>query len=195
MYGNKFYIFDSLPMHCITAATNALFFINLLIYYVSYTVKYCYKDHLKLRPLSLLRPLVSVSKCSFQCLINETCSLLRPLSTSTIGGLISLTSLYLFICFICFFLYFREKMGLLSNPKSRQKIIGAVTKYNNILSAACYVVGVIWFIALAYPPLNAKTYFSENALLPGKTTICCLNTAVHVLTLNLLNFIKGILQF
>ncbi|XP_053401359.1 glycosylphosphatidylinositol anchor attachment 1 protein-like [Mercenaria mercenaria] len=58
-------------------------------------------------------------------------------------------------------------MGLLSNPKSRQKIIGAVTKYNNILSAACYIVGVIWFIALAYPPLNAKTYFSENALLPG----------------------------
>ncbi|XP_060564465.1 glycosylphosphatidylinositol anchor attachment 1 protein-like [Ruditapes philippinarum] len=58
-------------------------------------------------------------------------------------------------------------MGLLSNPKSRQKIIGAVTKYNNVLSAACYIVGVIWFLALAYPPLNAKTYFSENALLPG----------------------------
>lgn len=58
-------------------------------------------------------------------------------------------------------------MGLLSNPKSRQKIVAAVTKYNNILCAACYVVGVIWFLALAYPPLNAKTYFSENALLPG----------------------------
>lgn len=58
-------------------------------------------------------------------------------------------------------------MGLLSNPKSRQKIVGAITKYNNILCAVCYVVGIIWFLALAYPPLNAKTYFSENALLPG----------------------------
>lgn len=58
-------------------------------------------------------------------------------------------------------------MGLLSNPKSRQKIVGAITKYNNILCAVCYAVGIIWFLALAYPPLNAKTYFSENALLPG----------------------------
>ncbi|KAL4235222.1 Glycosylphosphatidylinositol anchor attachment 1 protein [Mactra antiquata] len=58
-------------------------------------------------------------------------------------------------------------MGLLSNPQSRQKLVDAVTKYNNILCALCYVVGVVWFLALAYPPLNARTYFSENALLPG----------------------------
>ena len=54
-------------------------------------VKFLYKDHSKLRPLSLLRPLDSVLKCDFQCkmcLINETCSLLRPFLTSTIGGLI-----------------------------------------------------------------------------------------------------------
>lgn len=58
-------------------------------------------------------------------------------------------------------------MGLLSNPKSRQKLVTAVSKYNNILCVLCYVVGVTWFMALAYTPLNAKTYFSENALLPG----------------------------
>ncbi|KAH3774857.1 hypothetical protein DPMN_176250 [Dreissena polymorpha] len=58
-------------------------------------------------------------------------------------------------------------MGILSNPKSRQLIVEKVSRYNNILSGACYVVGVIWFMALAYKPFNAKTYFSENALLPG----------------------------
>ena len=45
------------------------------------TIKISYKDHLKLRPSPLLRP-VSMK----MCLINETCSLLRPLSTSFIGG-------------------------------------------------------------------------------------------------------------
>ena len=30
-----------------------------------------------------------------------------------------------------------------------------------------YIVGIVWFCALADPALNAKTYFSENALLPG----------------------------
>ncbi|XP_052231014.1 glycosylphosphatidylinositol anchor attachment 1 protein-like [Dreissena polymorpha] len=58
-------------------------------------------------------------------------------------------------------------MGILSNPKSRQLIVEKVSRYNNILCGACYVVGVIWFMALAYKPFNAKTYFSENALLPG----------------------------
>ncbi|KAK3581097.1 hypothetical protein CHS0354_033886 [Potamilus streckersoni] len=58
-------------------------------------------------------------------------------------------------------------MGLLSNPKQRQKIIDAVSKYNNKLCVLCYVVGVGWFLALASPYLNAQTYISENALLPG----------------------------
>ena len=38
------------------------------------TVKFCYKKHLKLRPPSLLRSLVSVPKCNFQC---EWVSLMR----------------------------------------------------------------------------------------------------------------------
>ncbi|KAK6185193.1 hypothetical protein SNE40_007481 [Patella caerulea] len=58
-------------------------------------------------------------------------------------------------------------MGLLTDPKQRQKIILAITKYNQLLCVLCYVGGFLWFLALAYQPLNASTYFSENALLPG----------------------------
>ncbi|XP_033754624.1 glycosylphosphatidylinositol anchor attachment 1 protein-like [Pecten maximus] len=58
-------------------------------------------------------------------------------------------------------------MGILSNPQQRQKIVDVIAKYNNKLCFACYVAGVVWFLALAYPPMNAKNYFSENALLPG----------------------------
>lgn len=58
-------------------------------------------------------------------------------------------------------------MGLLSDPKQRQRIIDIISKYNNKLCVLCYVAGVIWFLALAYQPFNARTYFSENALLPG----------------------------
>ena len=32
-----------------------------------FILKFRYEDHLKLRPPSLLRPLVSIQKCSFQC--------------------------------------------------------------------------------------------------------------------------------
>ncbi|XP_052818191.1 glycosylphosphatidylinositol anchor attachment 1 protein-like [Mya arenaria] len=58
-------------------------------------------------------------------------------------------------------------MGILSNPKSRQKLVDIVSKYNNPLCLLCYFGGLVWFMALAYSPFNAKTYFSENALLPG----------------------------
>lgn len=60
-----------------------------------------------------------------------------------------------------------RKMGLMSDPKKRQKILDVISKYNNKLCVLCYVAGAIWFLALAYQPLNARTYFSENALLPG----------------------------
>ncbi|XP_060080129.1 glycosylphosphatidylinositol anchor attachment 1 protein-like [Ylistrum balloti] len=58
-------------------------------------------------------------------------------------------------------------MGILSNPQQRQKIVDTIAKYNNKICFLCYVAGVAWFLALAYPPMNAKNYFSENALLPG----------------------------
>lgn len=58
-------------------------------------------------------------------------------------------------------------MGLLSNPRAQEKIVNVLKKYANALCVLCYVAGVVWFLALAYKPLNAGTYFSENALLPG----------------------------
>lgn len=58
-------------------------------------------------------------------------------------------------------------MGLLSSRKSYDKIAAFLHRYDNILCFICFVVGVTWFILLAYSDLNARTYFSENALLPG----------------------------
>ncbi len=58
-------------------------------------------------------------------------------------------------------------MGLLTNPKTREKISHIISRYNNKLCCLSYLVGLGWFLALAYQPLNAGTYFSENALLPG----------------------------
>ena len=58
-------------------------------------------------------------------------------------------------------------MGLLTNPQTREKLVGIIKRFENRLCVLCYLVGVGWFLALAYRPLNAGTYFSENALLPG----------------------------
>ena len=63
---------------------------------------------------------------------------------------------------------FQQKMGLLTDPKRQKKIIEVISKYNNLLCVLCYLSGVLGFLALAYQPLNGATYFSENALLPGK---------------------------
>ena len=78
------------------------------------TVKFRYKDHSKLRSPSLLRRLVLVLKNAFfnvikMGLINETCSLLRPLSTSTVGGLIIGTSLYIVVHFSMIYGYLSQK--------------------------------------------------------------------------------------
>ena len=59
-------------------------------------------------------------------------------------------------------------MGLFTNPETRKKISTIIARYNNKLCFLCYLIGVGWFLALAHPPLNAHTYFSENALLPGE---------------------------
>ncbi|XP_076469797.1 GPI-anchor transamidase component GPAA1-like [Babylonia areolata] len=58
-------------------------------------------------------------------------------------------------------------MGLLTNTKQRQALMQGIVKYHQKLSVLFYIVGVVWFLALAHRPLNAGTYFSENALLPG----------------------------
>jgi len=58
-------------------------------------------------------------------------------------------------------------MRLLRNRMSCDKIAGFLHRYGNILCFLCFVVGITWFLLLAYSGLNAHTYFSENALLPG----------------------------
>lgn len=42
-------------------------------------------------------------------------------------------------------------------------------KYSNSICFALYVAGIAWFgILVGFSELQTKTYFSENALLPGK---------------------------
>lgn len=59
-------------------------------------------------------------------------------------------------------------MGLLTDPTTGQgKFVKLLLKCYSKLCVLLYFIGVIWFCTLAYPPMNASTYFSENALLPG----------------------------
>ncbi|CAG5134455.1 unnamed protein product [Candidula unifasciata] len=58
-------------------------------------------------------------------------------------------------------------MGLLTNEQSRNRVVSLLVQHNQKLSVLVYLAGISWFFALAYQPLNAATYFSENALLPG----------------------------
>jgi len=58
-------------------------------------------------------------------------------------------------------------MGLLSNRKSYDKVAAFLHRFDNILCFFCFLVGITWFLLLAFSDLNARTYFSENALLPG----------------------------
>jgi len=57
-----------------------------------------------------------------------------------------------------------EKIAKLS---PREKISQFISRHDLKMCLLCYVVGVVWFILLAHPELNGRTYFSENALLPG----------------------------
>jgi len=63
-------------------------------------------------------------------------------------------------------------MGILTDPnsKGRNKLGSLLTKYYAPLSWVSYVAGLIFLLVLAHPFYNAKTYFSENALLPGLVT-------------------------
>ncbi|KAK3772867.1 hypothetical protein RRG08_024052 [Elysia crispata] len=58
-------------------------------------------------------------------------------------------------------------MGLLTNEHSRNRLVKLLLAHDNKLCCVSYIAGVVWFLALAYQPFNAGTYFSENALLPG----------------------------
>lgn len=58
-------------------------------------------------------------------------------------------------------------MGVLMNTSQNNKVVLVVQKNCNRLCALAYVAGLIAFAVLAWNECNNKTYFSENALLPG----------------------------
>lgn len=64
-------------------------------------------------------------------------------------------------------------MGILSDPslnssEKKSKYITLISKYSNSFCFLLYLAGIVWFSALSLNELQSKTYFSENALLPGK---------------------------
>ncbi|XP_038046352.1 glycosylphosphatidylinositol anchor attachment 1 protein-like [Patiria miniata] len=58
-------------------------------------------------------------------------------------------------------------MGLMTDPYTQAVLATFIGRFHKVGSLLCYVAGVAYMLALAYPTLNAGTYFSENALLPG----------------------------
>ncbi|XP_062900755.1 glycosylphosphatidylinositol anchor attachment 1 protein [Mobula hypostoma] len=60
-------------------------------------------------------------------------------------------------------------MGLLSDPSRRQVLTGLITKMNAPLCLLCYVVGIVWFLGLAFEPFILRMYTSENAM--GSTMV------------------------
>ena len=64
-------------------------------------------------------------------------------------------------------------MGLLSDPNKslsakKSKFAIMLCKYHNLLCFVLYLAGIVWFCLLSHKNFNSGTYFSENALLPGK---------------------------
>ncbi|KAK7006502.1 Glycosylphosphatidylinositol anchor attachment 1 protein, partial [Halocaridina rubra] len=59
-------------------------------------------------------------------------------------------------------------MGLLTDPGvERSRLPAMLEKHHRPICLTLYVLGIIWFLALAHNNFNHGTYFSENALLPG----------------------------
>lgn len=59
-------------------------------------------------------------------------------------------------------------MGLLTDPNTGQSpFIKSMSKYQSFIYILLYLTSIVWLCALPHPNLSNKTYFSENALLPG----------------------------
>lgn len=61
-------------------------------------------------------------------------------------------------------------MGLVtdsSNISQKKKYTRLLINYNRIICVLLYFAAIGWFCCLVDNNLNTKTYFSENALLPG----------------------------
>lgn len=64
-------------------------------------------------------------------------------------------------------------MGILSDPQlsssdGKRKYIALISNHSNSFCFLLYVAGLAWFCALGLKDFQSKTYFSENALLPGE---------------------------
>lgn len=65
-------------------------------------------------------------------------------------------------------------MGILTNPElnikknEKSKLVNFLCNYHNIICFVLYLAGLVWFCLLGTSQFNSGTYFSENALLPGK---------------------------
>jgi glycosylphosphatidylinositol transamidase len=59
-------------------------------------------------------------------------------------------------------------MGLLTDPNSSENgLFGRISTYATPLSWFLYSLGVVFIFVMPHPEFSHKTYFSENALLPG----------------------------
>lgn len=62
----------------------------------------------------------------------------------------------------------REKMGVLSSSDGqRPRLLSLLQKHSTFVCSLLYPLGLAAFVALAWTPLNDRTYFSDNSLLPG----------------------------
>ena len=66
-------------------------------------------------------------------------------------------------------------MGLLTNANSSQgplpTMLAKLIAKAQLLSWLMYLIGVFFIFLMPHPEYSHKTYFSENALLPGKIMI------------------------
>ncbi len=63
---------------------------------------------------------------------------------------------------------YRSRMGLLTDPNSSENgLFGRISTYATPLSWFLYSLGVVFIFVMPHPEFSHKTYFSENALLPG----------------------------
>ncbi|OCT77282.1 glycosylphosphatidylinositol anchor attachment 1 L homeolog isoform X1 [Xenopus laevis] len=60
-------------------------------------------------------------------------------------------------------------MGLLSDPNRRQALSRIITQLNTPLCIFSYLVGVVWFLGLAFHPFTLRSYISENSM--GSTMV------------------------
>ncbi|KAG8181461.1 hypothetical protein JTE90_017523 [Oedothorax gibbosus] len=58
-------------------------------------------------------------------------------------------------------------MGLLNDSKSRKKMSAVLVQHYQKFIFLSFISGIVWLALLASDVFNNKTYFSENALLPG----------------------------